>query len=503
VIEPTFSNPKEAEYSRPGGPWCDQTLPRLLSETPPRPDLLRAGDATLGTDELRARVCAIAGGLRARGVGHGDVVTWRGHNGLEPVLLSWASWWLGAAAVPVHPQATAAEWRAVLAPVPAATEIRFEPGDLLTDLHDEPVTEPAASPADVALVVTTSGSSGVAKSVIHTHRTLAYKARQIRDVHRTGPGDAILVPAPLAHFAGMLHGVLHPVATGAKAVLMERWDATRALALVRDEHVTMLFGPPVYALGIVAEPDFSREAVSSVRVISSGGTTITEDFAHRMSEEFGAVVKRTYGSSEAPTITSSFPGDPPEQGWATDGRAIGDVELEVRDPASGARRADGEEGELWVRGPELAEGYLDREQTDAAFVDGWFRTWDRAVLDRGWLRVVGRSADVIIRGGTNVSVSEVENALARHPAVREAVVVGYPDATYGERIGAFVVVDDAVSRRVGGAPVDRPACVTWFAETGVAKYKVPDRVVVLDEVPVLDSFQKPDRAGLRRRLVEG
>ena len=182
-----------------------------------------------------------------------------------------------------------------------------------------------------------------------------------------------------------------------------------------------------------------------------------------MSEEFGAVVKRSYGSTETPTITSSFPGDPPEMGWATDGRAIGDVELEVRDPASGHPVPDGEEGELSVRGPELAEGYLDRHQTDAAFVDGWYRTSDLATVDDGWLRIVGRSADVIIRGGMNVSASEVEQALERHPSVREAVVVGYPDDIYDERIGAFVVVD----RSGAGVPLDRASWVEWFATVGV------------------------------------
>ena len=142
---------------------------------------------------------------------------------------------------------------AVLGRFRSKIEIRPEPGDHLTWLRGEPVREPAAAPHDVAAVLTTSGSSGVPKSVIHTQRTLAYKARQIRDVHGTGPDDAILVPAPLAHLAGMLHGVLHPIATGVKAVVMERWDAERALALVRDERVTMLFGPPVYTLGIVGD----------------------------------------------------------------------------------------------------------------------------------------------------------------------------------------------------------------------------------------------------------
>jgi cyclohexanecarboxylate-CoA ligase len=497
MIEPTFRTPLEAVYTRPGGPWFGQTLPRLLAETPTRPDLLRAGEATLGTEELRAYVQSVAGGLRERGVDRGEPVTWQLHNGLEAVVLYWATWWLGAVAVPFHPDATSSEQRAVLARFGGATEVRVEPGGLLTTLRGAPVTEPAAAPADVALVVTTSGSSGTPKSVIHTHRTLAYKARQIRDVHRTGTADAVLVPAPLAHFAGLLHGVLHPVATGAKAVLMERWDADRAFTLVRDERVTMLFGPPVYALGIVAAPGFTRDAVASVRVISSGGTTITEDFAHRMHEEFGAVVKRTYGSTETPTITSSFPGDPPELGWSTEGRVIGDAELEVRDPESGDALGDGEEGELWVRGPELAEGYLDREQTAAAFVEGWYRTWDRATIDDGWLRIRGRSADIIIRGGMNVSAAEVEHALARHPAVREAVVVGYPDDVLGERIGAFLVIEPGAP----DAPVERSRCVEWFAAAGVARSKVPDRVEVVDAIPVLATFQKPDRAELRRRLT--
>ncbi len=498
MVERTFVSPLEAEYSRPGGPWFEQTLPRLLDETPQRPDLLRAGDATLSTDELRECVQSVAGGLRERGVRYGEAVTWRLPNGLEAALLYLATWWVGAVAVPFHPAATPEEMTAVVAHFPESTEVRTDPGGVLAALRGEPVREPAAAPHDVAAVLTTSGASGVPKSVIHTHRTLAYKARQIREVHGTGPDDAILVPAPLAHLAGMLHGVLHPIATGAKAVLMERWDAERALALVRDERITMLFGPPIYALGIVGAPGYSRDAVASVRVISSGGTTITEEFAHRMSEQFGAVVKRSYGSTETPTITSSFPGDPPEMGWATDGRAIGDVELEVRDPASGRPVADGEEGELWVRGPELAEGYLDRHQTGAAFVDGWYRTSDLATVDEGWLRIVGRSADVIIRGGMNVSAAEVEQALERHPSVREAVVVGYPDEIYDERIGAFVVVD----RSGAGVPLDRASWVEWFATVGVARYKVPDRVVVVDEIPVLPTFQKPDRDELRRRLVE-
>jgi cyclohexanecarboxylate-CoA ligase len=364
---------------------------------------------------------------------------------------------------------------------------------LLEAMHGAPVRASAAAPDDVAVVLTTAGSSGRPKSVIHTQRTLAYKARQLPTLHGTGLHDAVLVPAPLAHLAGMFHAVLHPVAAGVKAVVMDGWDGERGLDLVRSERVTMLFGPPVFALGIAGAPGFSPDAVASVRLIAGGGTTITADFAREMSATFGAVVKRTYGSTEAPFFTTSFPGDPVERGWTTDGRVVPGGQLELRDPVSGALDEGASEGEVWLRGPELAEGYLDREQTDAAFVDGWFRTWDLATLDDGWLRVTGRSTDLIIRAGANISASEVEGALEQHPAIRQAVVVGYPDDVYGERIGAFVVADE---------PVDRQWCVDWFAEYGLAKHKVPDRVVVVDAIPVLATFQKPDRNALRALLDE-
>jgi acyl-CoA synthetase (AMP-forming)/AMP-acid ligase II len=494
VIEPTFTSPLEPEYSAPGGPWFGQTVDRLLAEMPSRPDLLVTDRGVWSSDELRARVQTVAGGLRARGVHRGDAVAWQLPNCIEAVVLYWATWWLGAVAVPLHQQLTAREVDAGLAQFDPGTQFVApdERETLLDVLAGDPVTVPTGAPGDVAVILTTSGSSGRPKSVIHTQRTLAYKARQFPWVHGTGPADAVLMPAPLASGAGLLHGVLHPVASGAKGVIMETWDPAHALELVRSQRVTMLFGPPVFAQGIASAPGFTREAGASVRLVSSGGTTITEDFARAMADAFGAVVKRTYGSTEAPIVASSFPGDPVERGWTTDGRVVPVAELQLRDPISGVVDPDATEGELWLRGPELAEGYLDREQTEAAFVDGWFRTGDVALVDDGWFRVTGRSADIIIRGGANISASEVEGVLERHPAIHQAVVIGYPDDVYGERIGAFVVADEAI---------DRQRCVEWFAEYGLAKYKVPDRVIVVDSIPVLATFQKPDRNALREQMA--
>jgi len=167
--------------------------------------------------------------------------------------------------------------------------------------------------------------------------------------------------------------------------------------------------------------------------------------------------------------------------------------LRVLDPEHGTVLGPGERGELWVRGPELFAGYADPGQTAAVIAPGgWFRTGDLATVDEaGWLCIVGRLKDVIIRGGENISASEVEAALEAHPAIRQAVAVGYPDDLMGERVAAFVVASTAF---------DLAECQRWFAERGMAKFKTPERIVALDALPLLGSG-KPDRARLQREAA--
>ena len=168
---------------------------------------------------------------------------------------------------------------------------------------------------------------------------------------------------------------------------------------------------------------------------------------------------------------------------------MGEVELRVVDPADGRRRPPGSTGELWLRGPELFVGYADPEETAASHVrGGWFRTGDLAAVDEeGWLQVVGRLKDVIIRGGENISVTEVEGTLEAHPAVRQAVAVGYPDPVMGERVAAAVVAP---------ASFDLAACRRWFATRGLARFKVPERLIHLASLPTLPSG-KVDRAAVQ------
>jgi cyclohexanecarboxylate-CoA ligase len=348
-----------------------------------------------------------------------------------------------------------------------------------------------ARPSDVALVLFTSGSTGTPKAVLHTQRGLGWKASLMARVHGLHQRDAVLMPAPMAHISGLLNGVLVPGAAGLRAVLVRRFDPEQALALVEGERVSFLAGPPTFFVAMAHA--LAGQDVSSIRLISSGGASVTPAFIEDTARTFECRVKRTYGSTEAPTVTTSTDDDPFDKARDTDGRPVGLVELRVVDPESGRTLGPGSPGELWVRGPEMFAGYADAAQTAAVIAPGgWFRTGDLATVDTdGWLRIVGRLKDVIIRGGENISASEVEAALEAHPAVRQAVAVGYPDPLMGERVAAFVVTT---------APFDLSECQQWFAQRGMAKFKTPERVITLDALPLLGSG-KPDRVQLQRQAV--
>ena len=467
--------------------WDDGTLDDVLSAAPARDDLVIEvhEDGALGrrwsSAEVEAAVATLAGGLLAEGVRRGDVVAWRAPNRIGSLLAYRACWRVGAVAAPVHHRAGEQEAASILERVGAR---------LVLDLDDLPAGpalgagEGRAAPPDLAVVLFTSGSSGRPKGVLHTHRALAYKARSMEAVHGLGPADATLVPAPLAHVSGLLNAVLLPGVVPLKTLLMARWSASRALELIEAEAISFMIGPPTFFVELLAAPGFASERVAPLRLISSGGAGVSPAFVRDASTRLGARVKRSYGSTEAPTVATTLAGDTQEQAATTDGRAVDAAELRL-----------GDGGELLVRGPELFEGYLDAEDNAGAFTDdGWFRTGDLATLDPdGWLTIVGRTKDVIIRGGENVDPGEVEAALEAHPAVRQAVVVGEPDERLGERLVAVLVAD---------APLDRDAVRDWVTAQGLARFKAPDRVVHLDALPALPSG-KPDKAAITARVIAG
>jgi cyclohexanecarboxylate-CoA ligase len=500
-----MTHTRAAQYARPGGPWDVPALDDALART-----TVRVVDGTRRIEgaALHEAIDRTVAWLTAAGAGPRDVVSWQLPNGLESYLLYRACWRMGAVAAPVHRSAGRADVDAALrqaAPqvliadpaLPAAAgpgAITLVPGDD----HWPPAGLPAQGvdapgPSDLAVVMFTSGSSGQPKAVMHTHRALVCKAFGMVAVHELTPEDVVLMPAPLAHVSGLQNGVFVPGAAGMGSVFMARWDPDAAIDLIERERVTFMVGPPTFFVSMIAAAGFSPERVASLRLISSGGSGVTPAFVESASAALGARVKRTYGSTESPTTTTSGPDDPVERDRDTDGRAMGEMELRISDPATGEELPPGVTGEVWCRGPEVFVGYLDEAATRAAFAPGgWYRTGDLGYVDRdGWLTITGRMKDIIIRGGENISAAEVEAVLEAHPGVRQAIAVGYPDERLGQRVCAFVVAS---------RPFDLATCREWMEAQGVTRFKWPERVEQVDELPLL-AAGKVDRAALERSLA--
>lgn len=463
------------------------------------------GETRLSFGDLTDRSTQLATTLAAAGVGAGDTVSFQLPNRHETLLIYLACWHLGGIAVPIHARAGAGEGAALVERVGSTVHFHDRdhpriPGVVNVDIDEVSVDEEAAVPdaggdsADVAVILFTAGSSGQPKAVLHTHRTLGCKARAMVGVHGLTPDDVVLMPAPLAHVSGLLNGALLPWAAGMKTVLMRRWDTSHALDLIEAERVSFMVGPPTFFTGLLADPSFSADRVASLRLISSGGTGVTEQFARDTAERLACVVKRTYGSTEAPTVATTPAADHDDpRAVMTDGRPTPRTRLRVVDPQSGTGLPADNEGELQVSGPELFAGYLGpTTMTAEAMAGDWFRTGDLARLDRdGWLTITGRLKDVIIRAGENISPAEMTTVLERHPAVTKAVVTGVPDERLGERAAAFVVADESF---------DLASCRDWFESQGVARFKWPEQVERVDEIPLLPAG-KPDVAALRKRVA--
>ncbi len=298
-VRATYRHPRAASYRAPGGPWDVAPLPEVVGDAP-----------------------RLAAGLRAVGIRRGDVVAWQAPNWPEVAELSRACWQLGAVTAPMHHLAGEAEVAAVveaLAPklVLARDELHDRVAALRTvgEYHDH-----HARPADPAAVIWTGGSEGAPKGVIHTHRGLAHKAVTMVHAHGLGADDVVLMPAPLAHISGLLNGILVPGAAGMRTILMERWDPDEALALIAAERVSFMIGPPTFFVGLMGASGFDPRKVASLRLVSSGGAGVTPDFVREAARILGAHVKRAYGSTEAPTVTTSTASDPPDRAIHTDGR---------------------------------------------------------------------------------------------------------------------------------------------------------------------------------------
>ena len=301
-----------------------------------------------------------------------------------------------------------------------------------SSLADEPMTGTvAADPASPALIAFTSGTTSNPKGVIHSHQTLGFETRQLLENYPPDRGRQ-LTATPVGHFIGMLGAFLIPVLEGAPIDLCDVWDPGRVLELIERDGLSIGGGPPYFVTSVLDHPDCTPDHIRHFTTVGLGGSTVPAAVTRRLAD-LGMFVFRSYGSTEHPSITGSRRSAPEDKRLFTDGDVRPGVEIRL-----------GPDGEIFSRGPDLCLGYTDDSMTERAFdADGWYRTGDVGVLDDdGYLTITDRKADVIIRGGENISALEVEEVLLAMPAVAEAVVVAVPDDRLGERAAAVLRVRD-------------------------------------------------------------
>jgi acyl-CoA synthetase (AMP-forming)/AMP-acid ligase II len=351
---------------------------------------------------------------------------------------------------------------------------------------------------DPRFITITSGTTDTPKMSQWTDNNLSFLLRDYAGAVGMGPGDVAAAIAPANTGAtGYLFPVLAPLLCGAGAVLLEDWGPAAALDLLEAERATHAAAIPTQLVRMLQDPRIGARDFSAVRVITSAGAPLTPDTAQQTGETFGCAVTTVYGSTDGGVITVTRTTDPVAKRRTTVGRPIPGGEVVLRDPL-GDPVPDGAPGEVTWRTPTKSFGYLnDDERTGAMFRgDGWFYSGDLGSLDEdGYLSITGRSKDLIIRGGQNISPLEIEQIVARHGAVSEVAVVGIPDPVFGERACACVVL------RPGVAGLALDELTGYMQAQEIAPYKLPERLEIFTELP-RTAGGKLSKVTLRSEVVE-
>jgi cyclohexanecarboxylate-CoA ligase len=483
-------------------------LARAIAADPGRVQVID-DECQLTGAALLSAVAADQARLRAAGASRGDVICVQLPNWREAVSMAHAVWGMGATLCPVPVNYRAAEVAAILAAVPVRAFVApahyrgaaYQP--MLANAMERgrarvpvlTVREPGEPPADgpraagapelaasldeVSLLMFTSGTTGRPKGVLHSHRTLLADAQSIADLYQMRR-ERIYMPSPVGHVTGLIYGVLMPLLMDGLCVLQAEWDPEAGADLVERHGCTVCVGATPFLRGL-ADQYRQRGHRSALRAFICGGADVPPSLVRQAEAALGTTVARAYGLTEMPTVTCGSPRDPEAVRADTDGRLTGSSQARLaRAPQvrlAGQPGAGDGVGELEVRGPELCLGYLDPADTAAAFTaDGWFRTGDLARLGPGGsVTIVGRAKDIVVRGGENISVKEVEDYLAAHPQIADVAIVGVPDEVLGEKACAFVVPRD-------GAPSLRDIA-EYLASQGIARHKLPEHVLVVDTLP--------------------
>ncbi len=506
---------------RASGDWTDRLVLDYLRDARRRDPHGRAitdhnsetGRATTLTwTELDDASRRVAHGLLARGIEPGDVVSFQLPNWWQFVALHLACVRIGAISNPLMPIFREHELRFMLdfagsklciAPasfrgfdhramiralqseLPALREVFFVGSDgddafeatfLEADGDDSAFEGLGPDANDVTQILYTSGTTGQPKGVMHTANTLFAPLRPYAARLGLGADDVGYMASPLAHQTGFMYGMLLPIMLGAPITLQDVWSPAEGARIIQDYGCSFTLASTPFLADLADLPGIADFDLSSFRYFVSAGAPIPRSLVERATERLGCHVLSGWGMTETGCSTCCAPGDVAEKISTTDGSALDGTAVRVLD-SEGRLRPPGEEGLLQVQANSLFVGYMKRPEAYAVDDEGWFDTGDYARMDAdGFIRITGRARDIIIRGGENVPVVEVEDLLYRHPAIHECAIVAMPDERLGERACAFVGLKP-------GTMLDFGAMVAWLREQGLATTYLPEKLVLKDSLP--------------------
>ena len=514
----TFNEQRRAAY-RQQGLWGDASLADYWQQTArAMPDKIAVVDnhgASYTYSALDHAASCLANWMLAKGIESGDRIAFQLPGWCEFTVIYLACLKIGAVSVPLLPSWREAELVWVLNKCQAKMFFaptlfkQTRPVDLILPLQNQlpqlqqivgvdklapatsslslsqiiadntPLTTAITVHGDeLAAVLFTSGTEGLPKGVMLTHNNILASERAYCARLNLTWQDVFMMPAPLGHATGFLHGVTAPFLIGARSVLLDIFTPDACLALLEQQRCTCMLGATPFVYDLLNLLEKQPADLSALRFFLCGGTTIPKKVA-RECQQRGIKLLSVYGSTESSPHAVVNLDDPLSRFMHTDGYAAAGVEIKVVDDAR-KTLPPGYEGEEASRGPNVFMGYFDEPELTARALDeeGWYYSGDLCRMDEaGYIKITGRKKDIIVRGGENISSREVEDILLQHPKIHDACVVAMPDERLGERSCAYVVL------KAPHHSLSLEDVVTFFSRKRVAKYKYPEHIVVIEKRP--------------------